>query len=128
MKKILVLLLVVVFSIGCSSDDSAAGRVQIRLYNASDYTLSNLYINAGTGNKPFGSLDPAEYSDYRTLNIAFENAYMQMDVEGTTYYLTAGNFEEEEPLPSGVYTYEIHINDSFTTAYDRISIAIVEEE
>ncbi len=126
MKQFLILFFSAILLLGCSSDDSNSGRVQIRVYNASAYDFENVYMNTGTGDKPYGDVENGTYSSYKIQNIAYANPEIELTIDGETYAISSEDLEEEEPLSSGNYTFEIYATDEITV--DRLSFQIVEEE
>ncbi|SFU32673.1 hypothetical protein SAMN05216480_101754 [Pustulibacterium marinum] len=126
MKKIFTILIAVILWSSCTSDDSSSGRVQIRVYNASDYNFENVYMNTGTGDKPYGDIVSGTYSSYKIQNIAYSNPDVELVIDGETYTISNENVEEVEPLSSGNYTFEIYATDEATP--DRLSFQLVEEE
>ncbi|GLB53219.1 hypothetical protein NBRC110019_22590 [Neptunitalea chrysea] len=129
MKKVLVLIIgVLLSSISCNSDDSGTSRVEIRVHNTSDYTYSNIYMDVATGNKSYGDLEPDGYSDYKVLNLAYNIAYIQLEIDGETYYMQPIDYDSEEPLSGGTYTYDIDASDDTTDAYGRLSLTVVSDD
>ncbi|GLB48954.1 hypothetical protein [Neptunitalea lumnitzerae] len=129
MKRLLALILgISLCCIGCSSDDSGTSRVEVRVQNVSNYTFANVVMDVATGNKSYGDLEPGAYSEYKVLNLAYALAYVQVDIDGETYYIQPIDYDGEETLSGGSYTYQLNASDDASDPYGRLTLTVISDD
>ena len=110
MKKYLILILAVIL-ISCSSDDEN-GEINIRLSNVSNHHYENVVVNTSTGRVNYEDLNPGEVSDYKSFEIAYRYAFIELSIDGEVFTLQPIDYVGEKRLEPGNYTYEVGVNDS----------------
>ena len=123
MKKYLILILAVTL-ISCSSDDEN-GEINIRLSNISNYHYENVVVNTSTGRVNYDDLNPGEVSDYKSFEMAYRYAFVELSIDGEVFTLQPIDYVGEKPLEAGNYTYEIEANDSQDQF--KLTLTLVEE-
>jgi hypothetical protein len=95
---------------GCKGNifDSNKG-VQIRIQNSSEYTLENIRVSFPDEEVSYGTLDPAQSSDYRKLKKAYRYAYIESEIDGEKAVLQPIDYVGEEFLNGGKYTYQLFV-------------------
>lgn len=86
------------------------GPSQIRLENASAYTLSDVTFSAGHEPLHFASLAPGERTAYVTVERAYRYGYLEVVVEGERQVLQPIDYVGEEPIGEGHFTFRIAIS------------------
>jgi hypothetical protein len=124
MKRYLILILTVIL-IGCSNDDENGG-INIRLSNTSNYHYENVVVNTSTGRVNYGDFNPGEVSDYKSFEMAYRYAFIELSIDGKIYTLQPVDYVGEKPLEAGNYTYEIEANDS-QDQFTKLTLTLVEQ-
>jgi hypothetical protein len=124
MKKIfLVLVMGVLFS--CSNDTTSdsiipqTSSVQIRIQNASSYKFENIIVS----NVNYENLLTGQKSVFKTFDLAYSYAFVQLQINGKTYTIQPVDFIGETPLENGNYTYKITANPS--DPYQKLSMELI---
>ena len=127
MKKILILIISISTLLACSNDDdNIASELNIRLSNVSQYDFQNIIVNTSTGNTNFENISSQGMTNYRTFELAYRYAFVELEIDGETYTLQPIDYVGETPLEYGNYTYEINANDSLEQ-YGKLSLTLIEE-
>jgi len=127
MKKILILIISISTLLACSNDDdNTTSELNIRLSNVSQYDFQNIIVNTSTGNTNFENISSQGMTNYRTFELAYRYAFVELEIDGETYTLQPIDYFGETPLEDGNYTYEINANDSLEQ-YGKLSLTLIEE-
>lgn len=109
MKHLTFLILLVLFTAGCSDRDDELGGVQIRIKNVSSITFD--VVQVGAEDRLHNNIGPDEYSGYLEYETAYTYSYVRIISGADTYVLQPIDFVGESPLPLGFYTYELNISE-----------------
>ena len=105
MKNLLFFLLAFfLFLYGCSPENDG---IRIRIKNASTFNYENVYVNTSGGEYDYGNLQAGETSVYREFELAYQYAYIRLEVNGDTVAIQPIDYVGETPLKNGKYTYEV---------------------
>ncbi|MGB5317719.1 hypothetical protein [Eudoraea sp.] len=126
MKKIIIFISLALITFNCSNDDDGNTNINIRIYNVSEFQFENIIVNTGTGNVNFENIDPGELTDYKSFEIAYHYAFVELEIDGGTYTLQPIDYVGETPLKSGNYTYIINANDS-REQFQKLTLTLIEE-
>lgn len=124
MKKIIPILLIALLFINCNENEDTT-EVRIRVSNISQFDFSNIIVNTYNENVSFNNLNSGEVSDYKTFELAYSYAFIQLESDGNTYTLQPIDFVGETPLTNGNYTYQLDINPS--SQFQEIILSLVED-
>ncbi|MEQ8524617.1 hypothetical protein [Gracilimonas sp.] len=83
--------------------------VQIRIENSSEYTLENIRVSFPEEEVSYGTLDPADSSDYRKVKKAYRYAYIESEIDGQKAVLQPIDYVGEDYLEAGTYTYQLFV-------------------
>jgi hypothetical protein len=109
MAKYFLLLLCLVVSFGCTDRDDDLTSVNIRVRNVSDITFDIVVV--GGEEKFHENVAPGSFTSYLEYEEAYRYASIQIE-SGTEFYgLLPFDFVGETPLPIGLYTYELDIDE-----------------
>lgn len=115
------------FLVACDTEmvtvEETVTEVNIRIKNISAFDYSNVIVS----NKTYGDIANDETTDYQLFDIAYQYAYVELQIDGDTFYIQPIDFVGEEPLESGSYTYEIGASEETDQAYGRLSIEAKED-
>ena len=125
MRTILLLLLCVTFLSSC--DDELTGDVLIRVENISTVSYSNIKVGDSNGTIAFKDLGPGEFSEYAIFQKAYRYAYVELQIDGLTYFIQPIDFVGEEPLRPGNYTYQLDASENATSSFGRLSINLISD-
>ena len=112
--------MVIIFGIatllGCSKGPS---DINIRLLNSSQLKFENITVD--TSNEPtnFGDLDSGQFSEFKTFEIAYSYAYVELEIDGANRRIVPADYLGESILENGDYTYKLDIDTT-----DSISLTI----
>lgn len=126
MRKVLLLILALMVMTGCSNDDEANSDLRIRLSNVSSFDFKNITVNTSIENVCFDDLAAGQTSDYKTFQLAYRYAFIELEINGKVYTIQPVDYVGETQLESGDYTYQLNANDS-EERYGKLSINLVEE-
>lgn len=126
MKKILILIISITAFISCSKDDENSSGLKIRLSNVSQFDFQNIKVNTSTGNVNYGNLKAGNKSDYKTFEMAYRYAFIELEINGKIYTLQPIDYVGESPLVDGNYAYQINANDS-QNQYQKLSLTLIKE-
>lgn len=127
MKKLLILVLSITFLVSCSNDDDPVpSEVNIRLSNISEYDFENIVVNTSTGYVNYENINSGEMSQYKSFEMAYSYAFVELKIEGETYTLQPIDYVGETPLENGHYTYQLNANDS-NEQYSKLSLSLIED-
>lgn len=111
MKKHLVLLLVVlVASFGCTDRDDAITKVNLRIKNTSAITYESVTVSSDV--YTYTNIASGSYSDYLEFDELYSYSYISILANGETHVLQPIDFVGETPLALGFYTYELNIDEN----------------
>jgi hypothetical protein len=126
MKKIFLVFIMGVL-VSCSNDTTAdtvipqTSSVQIRIQNASPYRCKFEHIIVN--NVSFDDLFNGQKSVFKTFDLAYSYAFVQLQIGGKTYTIQPIDFVGETPLENGNYTYKITANPS--DPYQKLSMELI---
>lgn len=126
MKKLLILMVLLLPLFNCTTNDSGASEVHIRLSNTSTFNYQDIVVNTSTGNINFEDIGSGEVSDYKTFETAYRYAFVELKIDDETYTLQPTDYVGETPLSSGYYTYQIDANDT-TEQYHKLSLTLIKD-
>jgi hypothetical protein len=109
MRKYLTLALFVLAVAGCTDINDELIAVNIRVRNVS--TINFDLVQVGDEEKIHEDLAADSFSDYLEYEEAYSYAYIRIESSEETYVLQPIDFVGETPLPIGLYTYELDINE-----------------
>lgn len=109
MKKFLVFLLMIVCIASCDDRDDNVNAVNIRIRNISNLNFDRVQV--GEEDKIHEDIGPDSFSDYLQYELAYRYAYIEIQSGTETYVLQPIDFVGEEPLPIGLYTYELDVDE-----------------
>lgn len=124
--KIELLILAALFLIAFvvkSCSETAVTDVNIRIENNSIYNYENIKVQGGITDHTYENLAPGENSIYKTYEYAYSYAFVEIDIEGSTYTIQPIDFIGEERLDPGNYTYIISASES-EVQFDKLSIEL----
>jgi len=104
MKKLIVIILSIFIFSNCSEEDNFQS-VNIRLSNKSDFDFKNIIVNTSTGNVAYDNLKSGKISEYKTFDMAYSYAFIELTINDEIYTLQPVDFVGEIPLKNGKYTY-----------------------
>lgn len=126
MKKILILIVSIAAFISCSKDDENSSDLKIRLSNVSQFDFQNIRVNTSTGDVNYVNLKAGNKSDYKTFEMAYRYAFIELEINGKIYTLQPIDYVGESPLADGNYAYQINANDS-QNQYQKLSLTLIKE-
>ena len=101
--------------------------IRIRVVNMSDFTIENVVTNFIGDEVFYGSLAPADSSDYECYAYAWSTAIVSLSVECDTLVFEPIDAVGERVLENRRHTLEINVLES-GNRYDRIRIKVVDDE
>lgn len=129
MKK-LVLLFVIGVLFSCSNDTNddtlvpQTSSVQIRIQNASSFKFENIIVASGGKTVSYENLLFNRKSTYKTFDIAYSYAFVELQINGKTYTIQPIDYVGETPLDNGNYTYKITVNPN---PYQELSLELIKD-
>jgi len=105
----------------CSEDPS---KTTIRIKNNSKYNFCNLVVDPYSGSINCGILKKGEMTCYRSVDIAYNYAYVQLFIGDKEFKLQPIDYVGEQPLGIGKFTYLIDVVDYDT---GKLSITVQED-
>lgn len=124
MRRILVLIVAVALLSGCS-DEVDNGKVKIRLSNISEVDFENVVVNTSTGNVSYGSLKAQGLSDYKSFELAYRYAFIELSASGNIFTLQPIDYVGESPLDKGNYTYVLDLD--IQGQYNSLTMEFIED-
>jgi hypothetical protein len=124
MRNILIVLIALACISACSKDGKV-GDVQIRLSNTSDFDFEDIVLNTSTGDVSYGSLNSRELSSYKTFEVAYSYAFIELTSGGNTYTLQPIDYVGETPLEKGKYTYQLDLEAQ--GPYNSLLMILIED-
>lgn len=124
MKEWLLLFVTLALLSACSKE---AGNedVKIRLSNVSNVDFENIVLNTSTGDVSFGVLASRSVSDYKSFELAYRYAFIELTANGNTYTLQPIDYVGESPLDKGHYTYVLDLEGQ--EQYSSLIATLVED-
>ncbi len=107
--KFFTLILLFIFSLGCTDRDDDVAIVNIRIKNTSAFTFGNVQV--GDEESVHLNVAPGAYSPYLEYEEAYRYNYIRIEANEETYVLQPIDYVGETPLPVGFYTYELFITE-----------------
>ena len=127
MIKIISFILIGLVMFACSNSDSALNtEVEIRIANISGFDFKNIVVNASDGERNYGNIHANQISEYKTFDLAYRYAFIELQIDGETYTVQPFDYVGETILTPGHYTYEIDANNS-GSQYDRLILSFKED-
>ena len=108
MRRLLILVVAMMILSACE-DKGNDGKVHIRLSNISDFDFEHVVVNTSSGEVSYGSLESGDFSDYKSFDLAYSYAFIELSSNGATYTLQPIDYVGETPLEEGDYTYELDL-------------------
>ena len=109
MKKILLFAFALMCLASCDDRDDNVNAVNIRIRNISDLNFDRVQV--GEEDKIHENIGPDSFSDYLQYELAYRFAFIEIQAGAETYVLQPIDFVGEEPLPIGLYTYELDVDE-----------------
>lgn len=117
MKNHIHLILVLfIFSLGCTDRDDNVSAVNIRVKNNNSFTYDTVQVGGAT--QIHENVAAGSFSDYLEYEEAYRYAYIEIDTAGTKYILQPIDFVGETPLSPGFYTYALELNPEGSITLD----------
>lgn len=113
--------------VGCSNDTTGdkpipqTSSVQIRIQNASPYRCKFEHIIVN--NVSFDDLLTGQKSAFKTFDLAYSYAFVQLQINEKTYTFLPVDYLGETPLENGNYTYKITANPS--NPYQKLNMELI---
>ena len=124
MKK-WVLIFVALALLSACSKETGNEEVNIRLSNVSEVDFENIIVNTSTGDVSFGVLASQSVSDYKSFEMAYRYAFIELTANGNTYTLQPIDYVGETPLDKGHYTYVLDLEGQ--EQYSSLIATLVED-
>ena len=127
-KMFFVFVIGVLFS--CSNDTNEdspvpqTSSVQIRIQNASPYKFENIIVNTYDKATNFENLNSNQKSTFKTFDVAYGYAFVQLQISGKTYTYQPIDYVGETPLVNGNYTYKITVTSN---SYQDLSLELIKD-
>ena len=131
MKKIFLVFFIGVL-VGCSNDTTTEtltqqnSSIQIRIQNASPYKFENVIVNTYNKATNFENLNSNQKSAFKTFEIAYRYAFVELQINGKTYTIQPMDYVGETTLENGNYTYKITANSSLNQ-YQKLSLEFIKD-
>jgi len=110
MKRIYIFFLALAtITIGCTDRDDEVIAVNIRIQNASSITFDEVQV--GDQEEVYMNINPDGFSEYQEYELAYQYAYIQITSGEEVFVLQPIDFVGETPLPIGLYTYVLNIDE-----------------
>ena len=109
MKKWLTFFVILTISLSCTDRDDDIEEVNIRVRNISSIVFDQVQV--GEADKIHENVSPDTFTEYLQYEEAYRYAYIEIQSGAETYVLQPIDFVGENPLPIGLYTYELNITD-----------------
>ncbi len=119
MRHLAFLILIALFTAGCSDRDDELDKVHIRIRNVSSIAYDTVQV--GAEDKLHNNIGPDEYSGYLEYETAYAYSYVRINAAEDTYVLQPIDFVGESPLPLGFYTYELNISEDGHVLLDFVA-------
>ena len=124
MKNLLILIFALACLAACSKENDE-GDIRIRLSNISEYDFEHITVNTSTGDVSYGSLESGKSSAYKSFDLAYRYAFIELSADGGTYTLQPIDYVGETPLDNGNYTYQLDLEPN--GQYTSLSLALIED-
>ena len=109
MKRWLIAVLIISVSFSCTDRDDDVEEINIRVRNISDIVFD--MVQVGDAEKIHEDVSPDSFTEYLQYEEAYRTAYIEIQSGTETFVLQPIDFVGEEPLPIGLYTYELDIDE-----------------
>lgn len=126
MKNTLIAIVFMLTLAGCSKEEEPLSSIFIRVANASKYDFDKTIINTTTGKVNFGKLNSGKKTEYRDFEVAYEYAYVELHMSGSTFVMAPRDYVGSEPLENGIYTYKIKVNACHRD-YAEVNLELVKD-
>lgn len=112
MKKITASFLISVLAFAaCNIIGNEVTGVEIRVKNASSYTIENLRIATGGGDFSYETLEPGKVSDYKLYDYSYSYFYTSFSIDTSEFVQQPIDYVGESKIKNGKYTYSISIQN-----------------
>ena len=119
------ILFVALACLSACSKENHQGDIQIRLSNISEYDFENIRVNTSTGDVSYGFLESGESSAYKSFELAYRYAFIELSADGNTYTLQPIDYVGETPLDKGAYTYQLDLEPE--GQYSSLIMVLIED-
>ena len=110
MKRMYVFFLALAtLTFGCTDRDDEIIAVNIRIQNVSSLIFDEVQV--GDQAEAYMEINPDSFSEYQEYETAYQYAYIQITSGEEVYVLQPIDFVGETPLPLGLYTYVLNIDE-----------------
>ena len=109
-NTVALLLIILLFSVGCSDSNDDSSSVNIRLKNVSSINFDKVQV--GDQNHIHTAIASNSFSAYLEYNKAYRYAYIEIKSNTENFVLQPIDFVGETPLKNGYYTYELNVDES----------------
>lgn len=92
----------------CSEDPN---KTNLRIKNNSKYDFCNVVVNPYSGEVNCGIIKKGEMTCYRSFDIVYNYAYIQLFIGDKEFKLQPIDYVGEQPLGIGKFTYSLDISD-----------------
>jgi hypothetical protein len=129
MKKIFLVFFIGIL-VSCSNDTIGdkifpqTSSVQIRIQNASPYKFENVIVNTYNKEISYENLNSNQKSVFKTFDVAYRYAFVQLQINGKTYTYQPVDFVGETVLENGNYTYKITAS-SPSDQYQKLDLELI---
>lgn len=116
MKRTVIFIFLISMLLSCSSNEEQNTQVRIRLSNVSEFNYENVRYSTESSTIELDVLNANETSPFEIFEMAYELAFIEIEVDGEYFALAPVDLLGEVPLSNGDYTYEIDFNTELVTA------------
>ncbi len=93
-----------VFS-GCKKESN--GPNDVRIQNISVFSYTEVFVDTSKGQNDYGTIPAGGMSEYKRFPFAFNEAYIQLKINGVLHKTDTVNFTALTPLVGGKVTYSV---------------------
>jgi len=94
-----------IFFINCSKDTNATD-VMIRIENIGQEDFINVIVESGLTHD-YGDVLAGQRTEYKAFETAYTYAYIEVQIDSSTYIIKPIDYVGETPLEPGNYTYQL---------------------
>lgn len=111
MKKFLIISSIgmILLGVGCSENGAIPDEVQLRIRNVGPFTITDVKVDPGDGEKFYGTIEANQESEYQTYDFVYRYASIRFEVESEEQALQPIDYVGERRFRTGKFTYEIHV-------------------
>ena len=101
--------MMITVALSCTDRDDDVEEINIRVRNISDIVFD--MVQVGEADKIHENVGPDSFTEYLQYEEAYRYAYIEIQSGAETFVLQPIDFVGETPLPKGLYTYELNIDN-----------------